>query len=150
VPTPESAAAFDKLVAARVRLNEITKQLNEAHAQMRTSMYARQRHSNLQQEWQQAFGEFEAATDDSRLSSIGFIRRNDGFFFMRCEERDSLRRKYKLYIKAYSEAVAQLSGLADSATKSDWDLAWALASRAKHLCDEVHAELLKHREAHYC
>ena len=69
---------------------------------------------------------------------------------MRCEERDSLRRKYKLYIKAYSEAVAQLSGLADSATKSDWDLAWALASRAKHLCDEVHAELLKHRQAHYC
>jgi len=69
---------------------------------------------------------------------------------MRCEERDSLRRKYKLYIKAYSEAVAQLSGLADSATKSDWDLAWALASRAKHLCDDLFAEQRNHREAHYC
>jgi hypothetical protein len=70
--------------------------------------------------------------------------------FMRCEERNSLRRKYKLYVNAYSEAVAQLSGLADAAAKSDWDVAWALASRAKQLCDDVHAKLLKHREAHGC
>lgn len=34
VPTPETADAFAKLVEARARLNEVTKQLNEAHISM--------------------------------------------------------------------------------------------------------------------
>ncbi len=64
MPTPETAAAFEKLVEARARLNEVTKQLNEAHAQIPTGMDARQRHSELQLAWREAFAEFETATDE--------------------------------------------------------------------------------------
>jgi len=63
VPTPESAEAFAKLVAARTRLTEITKELNEASVQMHATNEGRQRYAQLQQEWEQAFKDFETATD---------------------------------------------------------------------------------------
>jgi len=51
VPTPESAEAFAKLVATRTRLTEITKELNEASAEMHASKEGRERYAELQKEW---------------------------------------------------------------------------------------------------
>jgi hypothetical protein len=64
VPTPESGEAFAKLVAARTRLTEITKELNRASAQMHVSNEGRQLYAQLQQEWEDAFQQFETATDE--------------------------------------------------------------------------------------
>jgi hypothetical protein len=58
MPTPESADAFAKLVAARARLTEITKLLNESHERGSVQGYER-----LQAEWDTAYKEFQAATD---------------------------------------------------------------------------------------
>jgi len=64
VPTAESAA-FAKLAAARTRLNDVTKQLNDAHAKLATGgQAARLYHESLQREWDEAFQSFEAATDE--------------------------------------------------------------------------------------
>jgi len=64
MPTPESAAAFEKLVATRNRLLMITKQLNEAgdSATSRGFMSDAARYRDLQEKWNEAFSEFEAAT----------------------------------------------------------------------------------------
>ena len=65
VPTPESAAAFARLVATRARLTEITKLLNEAHAGLQSDGEAgRKTHFQLQAEWEAAFIEFETATEE--------------------------------------------------------------------------------------
>jgi uncharacterized protein YukE len=65
MPTPESAAAFAKLVSARTKLNEITKQLNDAHAEISAGgQGARQRYAELQTEWDKAFRAFELATEE--------------------------------------------------------------------------------------
>jgi hypothetical protein len=61
VPTPDSAKAFAKLVAARTRLNEITKQLNEVNE---FSSAGRQAKPQLEREWDAAFREFEKATEE--------------------------------------------------------------------------------------
>lgn len=65
MPTTETAEAFVKLVAARTRLTEITKQLNEAHAELSSGgVEARIRHDQFQAEWEEAFRDFEVATDE--------------------------------------------------------------------------------------
>ena len=65
MPTPEGERAFAQLVAARARLNDITKQLNDAHARLATGgQTARLHHESLQCEWDEAFRAFEAATDE--------------------------------------------------------------------------------------
>lgn len=70
VPTPETADAFAKLVEARARLNEVTKQLNEAHISMHSSTDARQRYLDLQEAWKLAFKEFETATAELAAAVI--------------------------------------------------------------------------------
>jgi hypothetical protein len=65
VPTPERLEAHVKLVAARERLAEVTRQLMEANASMYTSGNARRRYEELQKEWQEAFNEFKAAATDA-------------------------------------------------------------------------------------
>jgi hypothetical protein len=62
MPTPESAEAFSRLVTARNRLSEITKQLNEIHAAPSQSKADVERYRQLQAEWDQAYREFEAAS----------------------------------------------------------------------------------------
>ena len=66
MPTPESAEAFAKLVAARDRLTEITRRLNQAHPAEGVSAEGFRadgaRYRDLQVEWDAAFREFEAAT----------------------------------------------------------------------------------------
>jgi len=65
VPTHDSAEAFDKLVAARSHLTEVTKRLNEAHADLQLAgNTGRQRYAELQAEWGAAFTAFEKATDE--------------------------------------------------------------------------------------
>jgi hypothetical protein len=65
MPTPESAEVFSRLVAARARLNEVTRLLNESHAGLQSDGNAgRQRHAQLQREWEEAFRAFEKATDE--------------------------------------------------------------------------------------
>jgi hypothetical protein len=61
MPTFESAAALAKLVAARERLTEISKQLTEANSQVNSSSAGRQRYEELQKAWDQAFHDFKAA-----------------------------------------------------------------------------------------
>jgi len=71
MPISESAEAYAKLVAARDRLNAITKLLNQLHANSETSkdlvegfrMQAA-RHQQLQAEWDEAYTAFEAATKE--------------------------------------------------------------------------------------
>ena len=65
MPTPESAGAFAKLVAARTRLAEVTKLINECHARLSTDGLAeRQRYEQLQTEWDEAFKDFQDATGE--------------------------------------------------------------------------------------
>ena len=64
MPTPESAEAFAKLVAARTRLTEITKQLNEANAGPLVGQAARAAYASLQAEWEATFRAFEIATEE--------------------------------------------------------------------------------------
>lgn len=64
MPTPESAAAFEKLSEARTRLNEITRELNEAHAKMLENCNGRARHIQLQKDWAEAFDKFQTATEE--------------------------------------------------------------------------------------
>jgi hypothetical protein len=58
MPTPESEEAFAKLVASRTRLTEVTKLLNECY-----EVGSRQRYGQLQAEWDNAYREFQVATE---------------------------------------------------------------------------------------
>jgi hypothetical protein len=60
VPTPETAAAFEKLIEARSRLHAISRQLGEAMDVTGGPANARRR--ELQLLWDQAFKDFESAT----------------------------------------------------------------------------------------
>jgi len=65
MPTAEGAKAFEHLVAARERLNDVTRQLNEAHDRLAAGgQPARLQYESLQREWDEAFRSFEAATDE--------------------------------------------------------------------------------------
>jgi hypothetical protein len=63
MPTPESAAAFARLVEKRARLSEVSKQLHDAMAD-RSSVAGNTRYRELQTEWEQALREMEAATEE--------------------------------------------------------------------------------------
>jgi hypothetical protein len=69
---------------------------------------------------------------------------------MRCEEKHSLAKKYSLYVRAYQDAVEQLSLSSAAAAKADWDLAYAIASRARQLSEDARRQLHKHVEEHHC
>ena len=64
MPTPESAAAFAKLVAARERLLEITSLLNEAYAQIDKGRGESQRLLDLQKQWDPLHKKYKMATED--------------------------------------------------------------------------------------
>jgi len=49
---------------------------------------------------------------------------------MDCYEKHSLRRKFTLYVRAYSEAVGKLLAVTSEATRSEWALAWELIALA--------------------
>ena len=69
MPTANNAEAFAKLVAARTRLNEITRQLNEANANLSVrGIEANRRYAELQKEWDAAYRDFVLATE--RLSDV--------------------------------------------------------------------------------
>ena len=61
VPNAETGEAVAKLVAARTRLTEITKQLNEAKAGAGTTV--RTHYEALEKEWEEAFREFQYAVE---------------------------------------------------------------------------------------
>ena len=64
MPTPESTDSFARLVAARARLTEVTRILNESHTALLSDGQAgRQRYAELQGEWEEAFRSFLAATE---------------------------------------------------------------------------------------
>ena len=62
MPNTENSDAFQNLVAARNRLNEITKRLNEAHEE-EFSIRAEARKHLLQAEWDAAFRAYASAAD---------------------------------------------------------------------------------------
>jgi hypothetical protein len=65
VPTPKSAEAFARLAAARSRLSDVTKRLNECHEMfLAEGQAARERYAHLQMEWDEAFSAFEKATEE--------------------------------------------------------------------------------------
>ena len=74
MPTPESAEAFAKLVAARVRLTEITKLVNEWHSPVLTDLASKTRYYELHVAWDKAHQEFQAATEEFS-SKVKAIRR---------------------------------------------------------------------------
>ena len=63
MPTPESAAAFAKLVEKRARLSEVSRQLHDAMAD-RASVAGNTRFRELQAEWEEALRGLEAATEE--------------------------------------------------------------------------------------
>jgi hypothetical protein len=63
MPTPESAAAFAKLVERQARLSEVSKQLRDAIAD-RSSVAGTTRYREVQAEWELALREMEAATEE--------------------------------------------------------------------------------------
>jgi uncharacterized protein YukE len=71
MPTPESAEAFARLVAARARLTEISNDLRVAFADIQgTAAHsekrkeAERRYGELQVQWDEAFRAFELATEE--------------------------------------------------------------------------------------
>ena len=73
-----------------------------------------------------------------------------GLAEMDCHDDRSLRRKYALYQRAYSEALGKLVAVSSLATRSEWDLAWDLASRAQLLCADTRNQLLELTAEHAC
>ena len=69
---------------------------------------------------------------------------------MFCSGKHSLVKKHRLYVRAYKEAVKQLSLTGLSGLKAEWDLAYALASRARQLAEGADAELQAHIKEHGC
>jgi hypothetical protein len=69
---------------------------------------------------------------------------------MDCDDKHKLRRKYALYVTAYSEAIGQLVAVSSQATRSEWELAWDLAGRARLLCDDARHQLQEHTAEHGC
>ena len=69
---------------------------------------------------------------------------------MGCQDKHSLARKYALYVRAYSEAVDKLVAVSSQATRSEWELAWDLAARARLLCNETLDQLQAHTAEHGC
>jgi len=69
---------------------------------------------------------------------------------MDCDDKHSLRRKYALYTRAYSEAVGKLVAVSSLATRSEWELAWDLAARAQLLCNDTRNQLQEHTAEHGC
>ena len=63
MPTPESAAAFARLVDKRERLNEVSKKLHDA-MQNRVSVAGERRYKKLQAEWDKALRELQSATEE--------------------------------------------------------------------------------------
>ena len=63
MPTPESAAAFAKLVEKRARLSEVSKQLHDAMVD-RSSVAGNNRYRELQAEWEHALRAMEVATEE--------------------------------------------------------------------------------------
>jgi hypothetical protein len=63
MPTPESAAAFAKLVEKRSRLSEVSKELRDAMVD-RSSVVGNTRYMELQAEWELALREMEQATEE--------------------------------------------------------------------------------------
>ena len=63
MPTPDSAAAFARLVEARTRLSELSVDLRNALESRGQSSAAEQRFRQVQQQWDEAFQAFQAATD---------------------------------------------------------------------------------------
>jgi len=65
MPTPASADSFSKLAAARARLIDVTKRLNESHASLSSDGQAgRERHTELLAEWDDAHRAFQEAADE--------------------------------------------------------------------------------------
>jgi len=66
MPTPESAAAFTRLSAARARLNVTTKALNECHDELAKLSVpsAREKYKRLEAEWKEAYRAYEQAARD--------------------------------------------------------------------------------------
>ena len=69
---------------------------------------------------------------------------------MDCDDKHSLVQKHILYVRAYSEAVDKLVAVSSLATRSEWELAWDLANRARLLCVEVRNQLQEHTAEHGC
>ena len=69
---------------------------------------------------------------------------------MDCYDKHSLRRKYALYVRAYSEAVGKLPTVSSQAKRSDWSLAWELINRARFLCLDTLNQLKQHTAEHGC
>jgi len=71
VPTPEAAEAVTRLIAARARLTEITKKLNETHSGKDLGSEARQRYDALEKEWETALKGSRRQSANSPLRSNG-------------------------------------------------------------------------------
>jgi hypothetical protein len=63
MPTPESAAAFAKLVEKRARLNEVSRELRNA-LENRAIISGDRRYQELQAQWDQALRDMELATEE--------------------------------------------------------------------------------------
>jgi hypothetical protein len=79
MPTPDSAEAFSRLIAARNRLSDITKQLNKLHSIPSLSKADAARYKHLKAEWDEAFHEFEAASQAFTAGLKGFKDMMDSF-----------------------------------------------------------------------
>ena len=84
VPTPESAAAFARLVATRERLMAVTRLLNDAQSQTQTGNTPTEgvraqaaRHKQLQAEWDAAYAAFDEATQEFSKVVMSLRNRDD-------------------------------------------------------------------------
>ncbi len=69
---------------------------------------------------------------------------------MDCNDKRSLRRRYTLYVRAYSDACNKLIALSRKAKMSESDSAWDLTDRARLLCLDTLNKLKRHIAGHGC
>jgi hypothetical protein len=53
-------------------------------------------------------------------------------------------------VRAYSEAAGQVLAVSSQATRSEWELAWDLANRARFLCVDTLNQIKQHTAEHGC
>ena len=138
VPTTESAEAFAKLAAARANLTDITKQLNEAHAQLPSGG---QDGVNCMQSYRRSGKRLSAPLKLRRMNSLKpsntfttksslhwenrvklkSVKKGANGMTLFCAQKTALLFAYSDAATAHSDAVAELRDRSGTIPKHEYD-----------------------------
>jgi DNA repair ATPase RecN len=143
VPTPESIASFQNLVAARAHLNDVSRQLSEALALRGTSAAAEQRYRDLQKQWDEALGALQSTTAafDATIRELPSVTT--------CQQKSALILEYGDLAHKYCEAVTQLQKTAQEST-TDYDRLHNRSEECRVAVEIAREAMEAHVTAHGC